>query len=121
MKKRGSKMENLSYKEIKIKEYLVSEKLTLPEKKVLFKLRTNMAPVSSNFGDKNKTCPACFIACDNQQHLIECVVIKCLNKTVLYNQASVEYMDIFSEDLSKLKEAAKIFAAALKTRQSITS
>ena len=114
-------MENLSYEEIKIKGYLVSEKLTLQEKKILFQLRTNMAPVGSNFGDKNKTCPACFIASDNQEHLIECVAIKCLNKTVLYNQASAQYMDIFSEDVSKLKEVAKIFSAALKTRQIITS
>ena len=77
--------------------------------------------MSSNFGDKNKTCPACLISCDNQEHLIECVAIKCFNKTVLYNQESTQYMDIFSENLSKLKEASKLFAAALKTRKILTS
>ena len=76
-----------------------------------------MAPVSSNFGDKNKMCPACFLNPDDQPHLIDCVVIKCLNKTVRFNQSSVQYMDIFSGRVDKMKEAAKLFGSALKTRK----
>ena len=114
-------MDNLQYTEMKTKEYLLSEKFTISEKKLLFQLRTRMAPVSSNFGDKNKVCPACFLSPDDQKHLIDCVVIKCANKAVLFNQASSQYMDIFSENLNKMKEAAKIFSSALKTRKVMTS
>ena len=52
-KERGSKMSNLKYSELKIQDYLKSEKLSTKEKLLLFQLRTRMIPVSHNFGNKS--------------------------------------------------------------------
>ena len=117
--KKGSKMDNLEYEEIKTSKYLLSEKLTIAEKKVLFKLRTRMIPVSSNFGDKIRRCQICSLDYDNQQHLIECFILKSYNKTLLFNEISFKYNDIFTDNILKLKEAAQTFLLALKTRENI--
>ena len=112
-------MDNLKYEEIKTSKYLLSEKITIAEKKVLFKLRTRMMPVSSNFGDKTRRCQICSIDFDNQQHLIDCFILKSYNKTFLFNDISFEYSDIFTDNILQLKEAAKTFLSALKTREKI--
>ena len=114
-------MENLTYNELKISEYLVSKDLNSMEKKLLFKLRTRMIPVAANFGDKYRPCPACLLEPDDQQHLISCFMICGSSKAVLFRDSTVEYNDMFLRDTQKLKEVAKIFYAALKTREIITS
>ena len=76
-----------------------------------------MIPVAANFGEKSKLFLLCFIDLDDQQHLISCFVINGSSKAVLFRESVVEYSDIFLRDSKRLKEIAKIFYSALKTRQ----
>ena len=76
-----------------------------------------MIPVAANFGDKTKPCPLCLIDLDEQQHLMSCFVINGSSKAVLFRKSVIEYSDIFLRDTKRLKEIAKIFYSALKTRQ----
>ena len=117
--KKGSKMENLNYDELKTCEYLLSKEFNITEKKLLFKLRTRMIAVAANFGNKSKLCSLCLLDSDNQEHLVSCFMIKGSSKTLLFNESSFKYRDIFSSDINRLKEATKIFYSALKTRDII--
>ena len=74
-KKTESKMGRLKYKKLEMAKYLKSKKLTLNEKKLLFKLRCRMFNVGNNFGQKNN-CKLCNEKLDCQEHLLECSQIK---------------------------------------------
>ena len=114
-------MDNLNYSNLEIQDYLRSEKLTTKDKMLLFQLRTRMISVSHNFGNKSKLCPLCLSVPDNQQHIIECFMIIGSNKNLIFNIAVPQYSDIFSEDLTKMKQISKIFTAALRTKEILTS
>ena len=72
-----SKMENLQYKEIKMQNYLSSEK-TILQKKIIFKYRTRMEDYGENFrgGARQVMCPLCQLHLDNQELIFQCQVIK---------------------------------------------
>ena len=60
MKKLHSKMKNLSYNRLKIKDYLLDENTRVKEKKVAFKWRTFMKDISDNFRGENKLVPVLY-------------------------------------------------------------
>ena len=89
-------MKNLNYKELKIQKYFLSKDMTSKTKIVLFKARNRMLNVASNYGSKTE-CPLCKLNKDDQQHLMECLIIK-LTCPVILNNNKIKYEDLYSED-----------------------
>ena len=83
--------------------HLVSNKLNSSEAKFLFKIRTCMLGVKTNFKEKfknNLSCQICLSHTDTQEGILTCSALNTENKTT-------KYMDQFSHDLN-------IFVPALK-------
>ena len=96
---------------LNIQPYLKSESLSLNDKKLLFKLRSRMVPVSSNFGGKD-SCKFCQIEISSQEHLLDCLFLKSQNSNVLFNP--IQHDDIYSDSIQKMKNAAFIFKEAIR-------
>ena len=103
-------------------DYLVSEELTLEEKKLLFKLRSRMTDIKSNFKSMYKDdllCQLCQCEEETSKHLLEC-------KTVLDDEnigdaaRKVKNADIF-KDINKQVKAVKVWKEILKLREKKTS
>ena len=80
--KKGSK---IKYKKLEIQKYLLSDKISVKEAKLLFKIRTEMLDVRQNFKnkyiDKSKnddynekllSCPLCELHIDNAKNILKC-------------------------------------------------
>ena len=112
LKAKHSKLDSVS-DEYRLERYLSSSNISTEEKQTLFKLRTRMVDVKSNFKIKygsNLTCTFC-IEEENQSHLLSCQEI-----TVGLNTTEVKYSDIFG-DLPKQEKIAKLYNKILKQRQ----
>ena len=73
-----SKMENLSYKDLKIQDYFPSDHLDYKQKQTLFKLRTRMERFGENFraGNSPVICPLCKLHFDSQELSLQCPEIR---------------------------------------------
>ena len=109
-KKRHKKGKLLEYKELKMQNYLVTDKLAATEAKFLFKIRTNMLNVKANFKEKYKNnnnqleddsikCDICLKHIDDQQSLLNC---ESLNVT-----ENIDYMNLFSDNISVAVDAVR--------------
>ena len=92
--------------------YLASNSITTEEKQTLFKLRTRMVEVKTNFKShygQDLTCKFCSED-DTQSHLLSC-------KELVANldTSEVTYSDIY-KDLNKQEEIARIYTLILKAR-----
>ena len=98
--------------------YLKSNMINLRKKKILFKARTRMLNVKSNFGDKT-LCPVCKIdgTIDDQEHLMVCVMIKLKCDKIFENRNNCTYSDIFSSDTEKQNNVAQLLLEAMRTRE----
>ena len=101
-----------------MQKYLESDMLTKREKLLVFSLRAHMIKVGHNYGNK-QICPLCQDpdTDDSQTHLINCEVLKeecqdIKNKIVVYS-------DLYSDDISIVKEIAKLFKIALRKREEL--
>ena len=76
-----------------------------------------MLQVKNNFKNQhvNFQCDLCNNAEETQQHLLDCQTI-IDNCEDLYNDSSVQYEDIFSQNPEKILKVTKLFAAVTKTR-----
>ena len=110
-------MKDLHYQRLEMQEYLKTNELSLIEKKLLFKFRTRMVEVGHNFGRKVQ-CPVCFIAPDNQQHLLSCVRIKVSVPEIFKNTQS-KYEDIFSNNIKKMKKVIQLLELAIRKREEL--
>ena len=74
LKSEHSKMDNLSYIDLKMQNYLKSSEIPVNEAQNLFKYRVKLrvAQLKENFGDKyeNKACPLCSLNLDTQVHSV---------------------------------------------------
>ena len=70
-----SKLKNLSYSELTIQPYLVTDKLSLPQKQLIYRIRVRDIDTPENYG-RDVPCRLCFLARDEMSHILECVVIK---------------------------------------------
>ena len=103
IKEGKTKLDNCEYKELKIRNYLKSDKLSSRKQKLLFKLRTRMIDVGNNYGKIN-LCPLICIALDDQQHIFKC---KQLNSTLEVTN-NFNYEDIFSENSKQFVNATNL-------------
>ena len=114
LKQKHSKSKNLTLSN-SIKAYLTTDKLSIEEKQLLFKLRTNMFDCKANFKYKyqqNLECSICY-RIDNQQHLLNC------ERTIVgIDLDDVKYSDIFGSISQQIK-VAKIMKKVITKRKQL--
>ena len=120
IKETHKKMKYLEYDNIKMQRYLKSDsKMSNNEKYLLFKLRTRMIEVKTNF--KNKYYDVhCSLGCRNeetQSHLMNCQIIYD-NCKALRDNFEIEYEDLFGT-IGQQRRAIKLFMEIWKTRESL--
>ena len=91
-----SKMDDLIFTELKIQEYLVSESITLEEKRSIFQYRTRMAKFSENYRGKDppRPCQICLLHVDSQSHAVRCF------ETMRFVTTVGNYQEIFGNKIS---------------------
>ena len=75
MKNKHSKLDDLDFTDLKCAPYLENQSINQREAKLLFKLRTRMYQVKSNYKGlyiNNLTCDLCKSATCDQRHLLSC-------------------------------------------------
>ena len=90
-----SKMENLFYTELKMQDYLKSNKFSTSEAKMVFSWRTRMANFNENYRGSNghTPCPLCHFHLDSQV-----MAFQCQELTANVN-ISGKHADIFNEGI----------------------
>ena len=110
-----SKLSQIDYQELKIQEYLLSDDISIRNKKLIFSLRSEMVSVSKNYG-LIKLCKYC-PEIDSQEHLIKCVKLEEVKPNTILNHNEIEYKDIFSNNVDKMKLLVEHFRRALEARE----
>ena len=95
LKEEHTKMEKLTYNDLKIQNYLMSEEIPTEEAKNLFRFRTRSAFFKENMKTsfQSTPCPFCLVQPDNQTHSMVCPEVKTKIKI------EGNYDDIFEEDI----------------------
>ena len=114
-KTRKSKLDNLSYTDLRTQSYLMSGNISTRKKKLIFKVRTRMVQVGDNFGKKEDLCRICLLELNTQIHLTQCSVLKVKYPEIFSNNHS-NYMDIFGTTPDKQKDAIDLFEKCLRKR-----
>ena len=107
------KGKNLEYSKIETKEYLLTNKITVSQALLLFKIRSRMLEVKMNFKEKylnNDQLLLCKLCenddLDEQSHFTRCSAVK-NNQNLQFN-----YSNLFSQDINILKIAISQFEAS---------
>ena len=100
--------------------YLKSNAISLKKKRILFQAQTKMLNVKCNFGNQF-FCPLCKLKLDNQEHLLECIMIKVKCPDILENKKKCEYNDIYSTKLEKLANISDLLLQAIRMREILLS
>ena len=103
IKLKHSKMDDLIYTELKIQDYLVSESISLDEKRSIFHYRTRMARFAENYRGQgpSKPCQICHLQIDSQIHTVKCF------ETMRFVKSIGNYEEIYTNKISS--ETAKMW------------
>ena len=111
-----SKVREDLYKDLASSNYFHSSKITPDLAKILFQFRTRMYDVRNNFRNKyineSLNCKLCEIDLCQQSHIYQCSFIKNEVGPVL-----TKYEDVFSDNIDKLHEAAKMTKVLIEKRK----
>ena len=116
IKEKHTKTEHLN--KFGLQNYLVSQDLSITEKKLLFSLRTRMFNVKTNYRKKYEYNIYCSLCQDkseeeSEKHLLKCTkIIENLSDPAEIENA--KYSDIFSSNLGDQVKITKIAEANLK-------
>ena len=119
LKDKHVKTEHL-YPNNKMQEYLTTDKLTKPEKILLFKLRSRMIEIKGNFPERHRSNLHCELCDDEtedetQSHLLKCNFL--LNHPDLEQEiGTIQMSDIFNDLASQIK-AVKVWKKILEVRK----
>ena len=116
-KETKSKIKHIQYKSLQIQPYLVSNKINLRRKKLIFKIRTRMIATADNFG-QSVPCKICHLQEDSIPHVIDCILLK-LEVPEILTYRDIGPSDIFSEDMEKVSTFAFVFEKAWRKREQI--
>ena len=116
-KKSHSKVMNLKHTKLQMQSYLKSSKLKIKteEARTIFKLRSRMADVKTNYKGKYKSfeCDLCKEGEENQEHLMKCKEILRNKKN---DETKLEYEKMFEFNTRNQLAIAKQFDAHTKIR-----
>ena len=115
LKKQFRKLNDLEYYELEVEKYLVDEKLSYEEKKILFQFRTRMSKFGRNFksGRELIICPLCNIHFDDQSLCLKCPVVR---KKLGCN---INIDDLMTKNISV--KTAKVLVDVMKIRNNLTN
>jgi len=110
-----SKLEKLEYFELSTQCYLLSENLSVEDKKNVFSFRTRMAKYGENFksGRPFTMCPLCQLHFDSQYLALECPAIR---KQIAAEDIT-DLQDIYSTNVSA--KSAKLLGQITRIRENI--
>ena len=113
LKSQHSKSSGLN-DDFKCQEYLITEKLSVEEKQLLFSFRNRTYECKTNYKNKYGSDLSCFVckAEDSQQHLLQCELASDVNTEGL------EYSDIFSS-IDKQVKIVKALKNITSTRNAL--
>ena len=100
------------HQESQMQEYLTADKLTVNQKKLLFKLKTRMTPNKTNLKSKYKNDLSCTL-CKNKEtiedlpHLLCCPFLT-RQPELVPGMCDVKYQDVFGKLIQQV-EAVKVF------------
>ena len=118
LKMKHSKVKEIQYETFEIQQYMLHRDFSNNDKELLFKLRTRMINVKSNFRNQyeNVLCQLCDNGAEeSQSHLLECPTLLD-NCPMLFNDTQTEYGDIF-ECPSKQLQVVRLFQSVLDIRE----
>ena len=114
-KEKHTKLDDVTYTDLKIQPYLTDCKFSKEERKLLIALRSRCHSAKTNFRKLNKGNLGCSLGCntdENQAHIFQdCQVLNPQN-----TQDNVEYNFIFKET-NKQKQAIQIFLSLEEKRK----
>lgn len=119
LKSKHSKLDDLHFNDLKCANYLQDQRINQNEAKLLFKLRTRMYPVKSNFKEQynfNLSCELCNNAICDQRHLLNCKILQHLIPEIKHT--SVRYNHLFGS-IEKIIPAIKLFTKITETREEV--
>ena len=107
-----SKMDNLVFTELKLQDYLISEKMTVKQKRNIFLFRVRMADYGENYPNRSILpipCRMCHLHRDCQAHSVSC------QETMNNIRTRGNYNEIFSNSISE--DTAIMIEEILETRR----
>ena len=112
-------MENIDIKELKIADYLKDKRIHPKDAKFIFKMRTRMYSVKSNFKNQygdNLYCNLCKIEEDTQEHLLKCKVLQKFIPEI--EEQNLHYKSIFG-DADDILKISKLLLKVTKERETL--
>ena len=116
-----SKVKDIKYPKFAVQSYMTSPIFYNDEVNLLYALRSRYLNVKANFRSKypnNILCPLCQNETDDQQHILDCSVLKRKFETRETVTNQCEYEDIFA-DHKKQKEITHLFSKLIKIRNKL--
>ena len=114
-----SKSIDCDYSKLETQSYLLSKNLSIPQKRMLFLLKSKMAPVKINRKFENTNdflCDFCRKEEDSQIHQIYCEELKIEG----WDSRNIDYQDIFSEYSEKQENIVKFYEAIFEKRKRLS-
>ena len=99
--------------------YLNNQSVNPQLGQIIFRWRTRMVNFKKNFSNGNKDI-SCALGCDcfdSQEHILECLAIKA--KITNLSGTKIQYNQLFSKNVSKVKEIISLLTKAFKVRESL--
>ena len=118
-KKEGhSKVMHLSHSTWELQPYLQPNQISIAEAKFIFLARTRMLDLRNNFRNKypDVSCPNCYSAIDDQEHLLTCT--KLVDGVELV-AGSIRYEDVLHSKLEDVIKVSRILQTNYKKRKDI--
>ena len=109
-----SKAKSLKYERLELQSYLKSENTTIKEKSFTFAARSRMLDVRCNFknGLSDLSCRKCLLSNEDQEHLLSCPALS--DNSVLNTGHLPDYNDLFSDNVNKIENIARILISKFK-------
>jgi hypothetical protein len=123
MKQRGSKMKDITYDKLQTQTYMNSPDFTQDQISLLLSLRTRtVRGIRMDFGNMSaqKGCalPGCTAPADTLAHVLRCEILQEEVSNTIKEQ-TMQYKDVFSQDVATLKAITTRYAVLLQARERI--
>ena len=116
IKKRNlKKLQKIKYTKLETQDYLLSNKLSIRQKKIIFKARTGMLNVGYNFGQHIK-CFMCKLEDDNESHLFKCIMLK-MSCPEIIEHSKLSFNLVFSQDMTQVANISNILIKVMRSRE----
>ena len=114
-------MNSLLYDEMELQQYLNDPSINPQLGQSIFRWRTRMFNFKKNFRNGNDDI-SCKFGCDSfdsQEHSLNCVVVKTQMKDLSVTVSQDQYNQLFSKNVTKVKDMAILLNKAYKVRESL--